>query len=106
MKVLYKPFALIFTVFAARMGKGVFHSLWSRIDSEDPPKATSPEASLSKVMGAAALEAATMATVGAAANRASARAFEYLTGVWPGDSGEKKKKKKRRRPGRRKDRGD
>ena len=38
---------------------------------------------MGKVVGAAALEAATMAGVAAAAERASARAFHYLTGFWP-----------------------
>ena len=84
MRLLYKPFALIASVLAGRIGKAIFHGLWSRIDDADPPAATAPNASLSKVVGAAALEAATMASVAAAADRVSARAFEWLTGVWPG----------------------
>jgi hypothetical protein len=40
------------------------------------------------VVGAAALEAATMAGVGAAVDRAGARAFHHLTGIWPGDKRE------------------
>jgi hypothetical protein len=44
-----------------------------------------------KVVGAAALEAATMAGVGAAADRFAAQAFHYLTGIWPGKPAEKKK---------------
>jgi hypothetical protein len=35
-------------------------------------------------VGAAALEAATLAATKAAANRASARSFHYLFGIWPG----------------------
>lgn len=84
MKLLYKPFSLIAGVIAARIGKAMFKALWSRVDSREPPAPTAPEASLPKVIGAAALEAATMASVAAAADRAAAEAFHHLTGVWPG----------------------
>jgi Protein of unknown function (DUF4235) len=89
MKILYKPFALIASLIAARVGKSVFKSLWSKIDRNEPPAPTAPEASLPKVVVAAALKAATMAGVAAAASRASARAFHYLIGIWPGKKGEK-----------------
>jgi hypothetical protein len=85
MKILYKPFAIIAAVIAARIGRDVFKSLWSRIDREDPPSPSLRTASMPKVIGAAALEAATMASVAAVADRASAQAFYHLTGFWPGD---------------------
>jgi hypothetical protein len=85
MKILYKPFGLIAGAIAARIGRSIFRGLWSKIDDAEPPKPTAPDATLSKVVGAAALEAATMATVGAAADRAAARAFYHLTGFWPGE---------------------
>ncbi len=97
MKLLYKPFALIASGIAARLGRGAFRSLWAKVDNADPPDPTAPNASLGKVVGAAALEAATMASIAAAADRAAARTFEYLTGVWPGKEPDKKKDKKRGR---------
>ncbi|MBV9195643.1 MAG: DUF4235 domain-containing protein [Solirubrobacterales bacterium] len=84
MKILYKPFAIVFALIAARIGKSVFKALWSAIDDADPPKASAPHASFGKVVAAAALEAVTMASVGAAADRASAQVFYHLTGAWPG----------------------
>jgi hypothetical protein len=90
MRLIYKPFALLFSLIGARLGKGIFASLWSRLDDADPPTATSADASLGKVVSAAALRAATMATVAAMADRAAARTFEYLTGVWPGKEPDKK----------------
>ena len=90
MKLLYKPFAMIASLLAARIGKAIFRGLWSQIDDAEPPRATAPNASLPKVVGAAALEAATMASVAAAASRASARVFHALTGVWPGKEPKKK----------------
>lgn len=93
MKLLYKPFALIFSVIAARVGKSVFKSLWGRIDRAEPPKPTTERTSFGKAVGAATLEAATMAGVGAAADRTAAQAFRYLTGYWPGPKTDKKDKK-------------
>ena len=90
MRLLYKPFAMLAGVIAARLGRSIFRGLWSRIDSGEPPGATAPNASLPRVVGAAALEAATMASVAAAADRVSARVFQRLTGVWPGKEPEKK----------------
>ena len=72
MRILYKLFARITGTFAARIGKSAFKSLWSRIDDEDPPKPTRLDASLSKVVAGAALEAATMAAVAAVVERATA----------------------------------
>jgi hypothetical protein len=89
MKLLYKPFSLIAGVIAARIGKALFKALWSRIDDAEPPEAAAPEAGMPKVVGAKALEAATMAGVAAAVDRVTAQAFHHLTGVWPGKPAEK-----------------
>lgn len=90
MKLLYKPFSLIAGVIAAQIGKALFKGLWSRVDRREPPEPTAPEAPMPKVVGAAALEAATMAGVAAAADRVAAQAFHHLTGIWPGKPAKKK----------------
>jgi Protein of unknown function (DUF4235) len=81
MRIIYRLFARITGGFAARIGKIVFKSLWERIDHEDPPAATSLDASLSKVLVGATLEAATMAAVAAVVERLTASTFSYLFGV-------------------------
>ena len=85
MKILYKPFGIIASLIGAKIANSVFKVMWSRIDDEAPPKATTADVSFQKAVGAAALEAATMAAVGAAVDRASARTFHHLTGIWPGE---------------------
>ena len=85
MKILYKPFGIIASLIGAKLANGVFKLVWSRIDEEDPPKPTNVDASFGKVVGAAALEAGMMAAIGAAVDRASARLFHHLTGIWPGE---------------------
>lgn len=92
MKLLYKPFSLLAGLIAARLGKAIFKGVWARVDAQrEPPEPTAPEASLTKVVGAAALEAATMASIGAAADRVAAEAFHHLTGIWPGKPAAKRK---------------
>jgi hypothetical protein len=85
MKLLYKPFGLIAALIAARIGKSLFTSLWSKIDDAEPPQPTTANTTFPKVVGAKVLEAATMAGVGAAVDRLSAKFFEHLTGIWPGE---------------------
>ncbi len=84
MKILYKPFSAIATTIAARLGSSTFKALWSRIDEAEPPKPTTAQTTLPKVIGAAVLEAAIMAAAGAAADRGGAMVFQHLTGAWPG----------------------
>ena len=83
MKLLYKPFALLASLIAARIGRSVFRSLWARIDDAPPPAPGSGEASVAKVVGAQALQAGVMAGVAAAVDRAFASAFHHLVGAWP-----------------------
>ncbi len=89
MRLLYKPFSIIAGLIAAKLGQSIFKQLWSRVDDSHPPKPTTEEASLPKVVAAAALEAATLAGIAALVDRASARAFQHLTGIWPAKKSEK-----------------
>jgi Protein of unknown function (DUF4235) len=83
MKLLYKPVAIIASLIAGRLGRSLFRSLWSRLDDAPPPKPGSGEASVAKVVGAQALQAGIMAGTAAAVDRAFARVFHHLIGVWP-----------------------
>jgi Protein of unknown function (DUF4235) len=88
MKLLYKPFDLIFKFIGRRLARSVFQQIWSAIDEQAPPKPTTRDASLGKIVGAQALEAGVSAGVGAAVDRAGARTFNYLIGGWPGERSE------------------
>jgi hypothetical protein len=72
MKLLFKPFGLIAGLIAGWLGKSIFKAVWA------------------KIVGAKALEAATLAGTAAAADRLAARAFHHLTGYWPGKDPEPK----------------
>lgn len=85
MSLLYKPFGVILGVIAGLLSRRVFTVIWSRIDEAEPPEATTERATLPKVIGAAVLQAAVFAGVRAGVDRAGARGFQRLTGVWPGE---------------------
>jgi len=84
-KLIYKPFGIILGILAGIAGRQVFNVVWGRIDDQEPPEATTEEAPLAKVVMAAALQGAIFAVVRAGVNRAGARGYAHLTGVWPGE---------------------
>ena len=86
MKLLFKPIALIAGLLAARVANHAFQALWSLIDDEDPPKPTTAQTTTGKAVAAAVLEAGTQAALGALAARVAAQTFNYLFGVWPGET--------------------
>ncbi len=85
MKLLYKPFGIIFGIIGGLMSARVFDAIWARIDDEQPPHATTKEASTSKVLASAALQGAVFAGVRAGVDRWGANGFYKLTGMWPGE---------------------
>jgi enolase len=88
MKLLYKPFGIIAGVIGAKAGQKLFDRVWARIDGGPPPGPKARDASLGRIVAAQALEAASLAGAGAAADRLGMRWFHYLTGIWPGDKPE------------------
>ncbi len=85
MKLIYKPFGIVLGIVAGILGKKLFEFVWARFDDEEPPKATTRDVDLPKVIVAAALEGLIFKTVRAGVDRAGARGFEHLTGAWPGE---------------------
>ena len=85
-KLLYKPFGLLFSVFAGILASTLFKHAWKRVsDKEDPPKARESEYGWRELLTAAAIQGAVFGLVKAAIDRSGARAFESVTGKWPGD---------------------
>lgn len=85
MKLLYKPFGIFAGIIGGLISKKIFEQIWGLLDKEEPPKATSKYATWPKVLGAAAVQGMTFKVTRAAVDRAGARGFEHLTGVWPGE---------------------
>jgi hypothetical protein len=83
-KLLFKPFGMILGLIAGVVSRRLFRALWSMVDERDPPSATAPHASWSRVLGASALRALSSSLTRTTADRLGARAFHWLTGSWPG----------------------
>jgi hypothetical protein len=85
MKLLYKPFGILFGIGAGLVSKRLFDAAWGLVDDAEPPKATTQDASWGKVLGAAAVQAVTFKVTRAAVDRAGAKGFQHLFGIWPGE---------------------
>lgn len=87
-KLLYRPIGLVNSVISGAVAGMVFKQIWKRIPSEhrdDAPKALESDFDLGEVLLAAAVQGALFAFVKALVDRGGARAFQRLTGEWPGD---------------------
>ena len=83
MKLLYKPFGIIAGIIGTRAGRRAFNVVWRRLSDDPKPAPGEPYVSMTRVVSAAALEAATLAAVGAIVKVVSARVFHHLVGAWP-----------------------
>lgn len=87
MKLLYKPWSILFGVLGGLVASRVFAKVWDLFSKGPAPEPTERQASWKTVLPAAALEGAIYAGVKAATQRGGAQAFERATGVWPGPDG-------------------
>jgi hypothetical protein len=85
MGLIYKPFGIVLGIIGGLLGKKVFDFVWTKIDDQDPPKATTAETSWRRVLAAAAVQGMIFRSVRTAVDRWGAIAWHYLTGVWPGE---------------------
>jgi Protein of unknown function (DUF4235) len=85
-KLVYRPFGLLFGLLGGVLASTLFKQVWKRIaHKEDAPKPKESEYGWRELLAAAALQGAVFGLIKAAVDRSGARAFEKLTGSWPGD---------------------
>jgi hypothetical protein len=85
-KLIYRPFGLFFSVVGGVIAGVIFKQVWKRVsDEEDAPKAKESEYGWREILPAAMLQGALFGLVKAAVDRGGARAFQKVTGSWPGD---------------------
>ncbi len=85
MGAIYKPIGLVLSLLAGLVGKRIFNFVWTKIDDEDPPKATTEEAPWGKILTAAAIQGVIFKVTRVVVDRYGARGWYYLTGSWPGE---------------------
>ncbi len=85
-KLVYRPFGLLLGAVSGLLAGALFKQAWKRVsDKEDPPKPRESEYGWKELLAAAAVQGAVFGLVKAAVDRSGARAFEKVTGSWPGD---------------------
>jgi hypothetical protein len=85
MGLIYKPIGLVLGIIAGLLGKRIFDFVWTKVDDEEPPEATTEEASWPRVLVAAAVQGMIFKSTRAVVDRYGAIGWSYLTGVWPGE---------------------
>ncbi|KRF15538.1 hypothetical protein ASG90_12710 [Nocardioides sp. Soil797] len=86
-KILYRPVGLVSSMVAGLAASALFRWVWKRAshgDAEDPPRALETDYPLREILVAAVAQGAIYAFVKALTDRGGARAFQRLTGEWPG----------------------
>ena len=84
MALIYKPISIILGLLGAQVAKAVFTRVWQPIDDEEAPKPTQEEQTWARVLTVAVIQGAVFQVVKATIQRSGAKAWAYLTGVWPG----------------------
>ncbi len=85
-KLMYRPFGLLMGVLGSMFAGAVFKQIWKRAaSSEDAPKARESRYGWKELLVGAMVQGAVFGLVKAALDRGGARAFEKMTGSWPGD---------------------
>jgi hypothetical protein len=85
MGLIYKPFGILLGIVAALLGKRVFNFAWTKIDDQDPPKATTEDTSWRRLLAASAVQGVIFKVVRVIVDRYGAIGWRHLTGVWPGE---------------------
>ncbi|NYG57160.1 hypothetical protein BJ980_000083 [Nocardioides daedukensis] len=87
-KLLYRPFGLVTSMLAGLLASTIFKAVWKRAahgEDADPPRPLESEYGLKEIVAAAVVQGAIFAVVRALTDRGGARAFERVTGDWPGN---------------------
>ena len=85
MGLIYKPFGIIFGILGGLAGKKLFDFVWTKLDDEEPPEATTQDTSWGRLLAAAAIQGVIFRVTRFVVDRYGAKGFYYLTGVWPGE---------------------
>ena len=85
-KIVYKPFGFVLSLVAGIIASTLFKRIWQRAsEKESPPKPRESQYGWRELLAAVAIQGALFALVKATVDRGGARAFQKLTGSWPGD---------------------
>ena len=87
-RILYVPVGLVSSIAGGVIAGQVFKQVWKRAtptDTDDAPGPLQSEYSWGQVLAAAAAQGVVFSVTKAVIQRSGARAFQRVTGEWPGD---------------------
>ena len=84
-KLAFLPFSLGSGLIAGVIARRVFARMWSLVDEDPPPKPEHRNVTLLKLAAAVTLEGAVFALTRGMVDHQARRAYEQMTGAWPGD---------------------
>ena len=89
-KFIYKPVSILVSVLGGVLAGVIFKRIWKvAFHEDDAPKATDADRGWREILLAATLQGAIFGLVKAAVDRGTAEGTRKVTGVWPGDEGQK-----------------
>lgn len=84
-KAAYRPFGLGAGLLSASIAGAIFKQIWRRVSgADDAPDALQSEYGLREIVLAALIQGAIFSVVKVLVDRGGAKAFERITGEWPG----------------------
>lgn len=86
-KLLYRPVGMATSIAGGLVAGMIFKQLWQRAapgEKPDPPGPLETEYPVKQILVAAVIQGAIYSLVKTVIARAGARAFQRLTGEWPG----------------------
>jgi hypothetical protein len=86
MGLIYKPLGIVMSIIGGIVGRKVFDFIWTKVDDEEPPEATTLETSWAKVIAVSALQGVIFRISRVVVARYGAIGWHYLTGSWPGET--------------------
>ncbi|HTQ69704.1 MAG TPA: DUF4235 domain-containing protein [Solirubrobacteraceae bacterium] len=84
-KLLFLPLRVLGGILAGVVARKAFARLWAVFDDQTAPDPKRREASVGKLIAALVLEGAIFRAVRGLFDHGSRRAFNKLTGTWPGE---------------------
>jgi len=84
-KLMYEPVALVASVIGGMLASALFGRIWRALAGKrNVPQAMDQATTWAAILPAAALHGVIFGVVKALVDRASAKEFQRLTGLWPG----------------------
>lgn len=85
MRLIYKPIGIVLGIVAGLLGKRLFDFVWEKVDDQEPPKATTQQTTVAKLVAASAIQGVIFRVTRVLVDRAGAQGWFRLTGAWPGE---------------------